>query len=72
MMQADPRRELYEGAGEGGKRGSGLYYVTYSEGKSPVLDSDDIENLLADGLIVAKYPGCYVLASNPRTTSEKS
>ena len=64
MMQAAPRHELYEGAAPGGKLGSGLFYLTYSEGKGPVLDRADIANLLSDGLIVEKYPGCYVLAGN--------
>jgi hypothetical protein len=68
MMQADPRHELYEGATVGGNLGSGLFYLTYSEGKGPVLDRPDIDNLLSDGLIVEKYPGCYVLAGGTAST----
>ncbi len=62
MMTADRRMELYEGAGPNSKTGSGLFYLTYSNGKGPTLDWSDIKNLLADGLIKEKYPGCFVLA----------
>jgi hypothetical protein len=61
MLAEQPRREIYEGAGPGGKQGSGLYYVTYSEGRSPTLNRSDIDRLLADGKITEKYQGCYVL-----------
>lgn len=63
MLADQPRRDIYEGAGPGGKTGSGLYYVTYSEGRSPTLNRADIDRLLEDGKITEKYPGCYVLAN---------
>lgn len=50
------------GAAPGGTTGSGLFYVTYSNGDSPTLDHDDIKNLLEDGLIKEKFKGFYVLA----------
>lgn len=61
MLQEQPRREIYEGAATGGKQGSGLYYVTYSEGRSPTLNRNDIDRMLEDGWITEKYQGCYVL-----------
>lgn len=60
MLAEQPRRELYEGAGAGGKQGSGLFYVTYSDGGSPTLTRSDIEVLIGQGKIKEKYPGCYV------------
>ena len=63
MLAEDPRREIYEGAAPGGKKGCGLFYVTYSEGRSPTLTWGDIERLLKDGLIGKKYSGCYVATS---------
>lgn len=66
MLEEQPRRELYEGAGLGGKSGSGLYYVTYSEGRSPTLNKADIDRLVEEGKITEKYPGCYVLSSCAR------
>ena len=63
MLTEQPRRELYEGAVAGWKTGSGLYYVTYSDGQSPTLNRGDIDRLLAEGKIIEKYPGCYVLRS---------
>jgi hypothetical protein len=65
MLMEQPKRNLYEGAAPGGKKGSGLFYVDYSDGDSPTLNFDDIEVLLKEGKITIKYSGCYVLALRP-------
>ena len=58
-------RDLYEGT-------DGCFYVTYTgdvPGGSPCLGEDDIDVLLAQGLIQEKYPGCYKLRASPSTTA---
>lgn len=58
------RRELYEGASTDNSRlGSGEYWITYkaSRGYEP-LTKQDVDDLLACGLIKEKWPGCYELA----------
>ena len=62
MLREDRRRDIYEGAGPGGKIGSGVYYVSYSSGQGPTLTRLDIENLLAMKLIKEKFTGFYVLS----------
>jgi hypothetical protein len=54
MMREDRKRDLYEGSG-GGDRGSGEYFVTYSDGKGPKLNRAEVEDLLASGLIKPKW-----------------
>lgn len=64
MLEEQPRRDIYEGASEGGKAGSGLFYVTYSDGQSPELTRKDIDLLLESDQIERKWPqydGCFVL-----------
>jgi len=71
MLREQSRRSLYEGAASGGKKGSGLFYVDYSDGDSPTLNFADIEVLLKEGKITIKYSGCYVLALRPPERSSK-
>ncbi len=64
MLRADSRRDLYEGAGPGGK-GSGQYWVTYSAGEQYVpLTWPEVKALAARGLIVERWQGCYTTPAN--------
>jgi len=63
-----PKRDIYEGATPAGQ-GCGKYWVTYGDGEEgPVLSTAEVEQLLRDGVIVAKWPNappgvhCYRLA----------
>lgn len=78
LLQQDFRRDLYEAA-EGppkDNKGSGLYYVTYSNGQGPELTRSDVQGLLAERLIKPKYNDaslhCYVLASQATGGSVKN
>jgi hypothetical protein len=69
LLRQDFRRDLYEAADGPPKnnKGSGLYYVTYSNGQGPELTRSDIDGMLAERLIKPKYNDaslhCYVLTS---------
>lgn len=58
------QRDVYEGASPGNqKNGSGEYWVTHSAGQEyQHLNQQDVDELLAAGLIRQKWPGCYELA----------
>lgn len=61
MMEADPKRDLYEGGGPKGE-GSGKFYVSFSANEgTPELDREDIRILIEEGNIKEKWPSCYVL-----------
>ena len=70
MLLEDQRRDIYEGASHDGKRGSGLYYVTYSDGYSPTLNREDIDILLRHGLVTEKWPGCYVATCSKKADAK--
>lgn len=61
MLKDDPKRDIYEAGTSDGKSGSGKYFVTYSQGRSPLLCQDDIDWLVRARVLRAKHPGCYVL-----------
>lgn len=69
LMRAPPksigynRRDLYEGASRSiGGKGCGLYWITYTAGHQyEPLTQQDIDDLVACGLIKQKWPGCYEL-----------
>ena len=63
LMREDRERDLYEGAGEDGKSGCGLYWLTHSATATyEPLMQDQVDDLERRGAIVAKWPGCYRLA----------
>lgn len=63
LLHQDARRDLYEGAAEDGKSGSGLYFISFSEGKKyQPLTTEEVERLVKSRHIVKKYKWCYTLA----------
>lgn len=50
MLRADPRRDLYETAN------LREFMVTYSDGESPTLSEQEMQDLWAKSLIRPKYP----------------
>lgn len=69
LLNADLRRELYEGSALNGKIGSGKYWVTHtaSEQYKP-LSRNDIDDLLTAGVIRQKWPDCdgfFILVRPP-------
>lgn len=73
LMRDDPRRDLYEGGDKTGKRGCGLYWVTYSaDAKYDPLTTDEVLDLLNRRVIELRYqdcPGFYQLVqlNQPRS-----
>lgn len=68
LMRAPPkstgyqRRDLYELGNPDGS-GSGRYGLSYTAArKYEALTQQDVDGLLAAGLIKQKWPGCYELA----------
>ena len=64
LLRAKPHRDIYEAGDSTGKRGIGLFYVTYTGdevGGSPELDREDVRLLLESGHIEELYPGAYCL-----------
>ncbi len=71
LLASRPDRDLYEGsAPPNGKFGSGQFWLTYSadEVYSP-LGWGDVRQLEDAGLIVERWPGCYMLAGAKREES---
>lgn len=79
LLRSNPERDLYEGAGGGGNRGSGEYWITYSADKAYLpLHWEDVRDLLEQGLLCDKWPaahykdrhgysGMFVLTAKGRT-----
>lgn len=70
----DQRRDLYEGVGDTSRSGSGLYWITCTAGESyQPLTKADVDDLLASGVIVERWPACYRLATQaaPAAASTK-
>jgi hypothetical protein len=66
LLNARRDRDIYEGGGPDGRRGSGRFWVTYSGGERyEPLTWSDVRNMQAAGLIMERYPGCYVLPGAP-------
>ena len=67
FLKMIPKSDLYEAAAAGNSRvGSGVYYISYSGGKGPMLSQAEVNELLAKGMIKLKWADapeahCYVL-----------
>jgi hypothetical protein len=53
LLKADQRRSVYEAGNKSGKSGIGEYYVDYSNGASPALNINQVNELVRDGWLVA-------------------
>lgn len=69
LLKADARRSLYEAADKSGKSGCGEYYVDYSNGASPILNINQVNELVRDGWL-REDPQCQGLYNRgPRLES---
>lgn len=67
MLREDRRREVYEGADFTGKLGTGEYFITYSNGRSPKLTQTDVREMAWRGWIVPhpQVPGMFIRGALP-------
>lgn len=58
LLKADRKRDLYEGADASGKKGCGLWWVTYSAGvEYRPLTTSEVRQLERSERIELTYPG---------------
>jgi hypothetical protein len=61
LLKENLNRHIYEAGNLSLKKGSGRYFVTYTDDNSPELRQDDIDALVKGGVIKEKFPGFYEL-----------